>query len=101
MKLELKELSPYLPYGIRVTASFGEKIIDNTFIVSPDFQVDNVNVLSLESILEEDGHKMVLRPLSDLEKPIPYRYQRVSMSNEISKKHAFKFLGVLFDSSST
>jgi hypothetical protein len=52
MKLELKHLAPYLPYGLKVIDSDG-----------------NIDIVTCIDIEEIDGYKIkpILRPLSDLQ----------------------------------
>ena len=67
-KLKLKHLAGYLPYKLRVTTTFGERNFKNTFELVIDFQPNNLDVISIESIMTHygEGHKPILRPLSDL-----------------------------------
>ena len=67
-KLELKHLAGYLPYKLRVTTTFGERNFKNTFELVIDFQPNNLDVISIEAIMTHygEGHKPILRPLSDL-----------------------------------
>lgn len=61
MKLELKHIAPYLPYGLKVKGIFKE-----SFTLVHDRQPNNLNVLSLESLMFfPNEHKPILRPLSD------------------------------------
>ena len=62
MKLELKHLAPYLPYGLKVQAPATVK--DNERILKPSIHtlgLDNIKV-----ILDYQATKPILRPLSDL-----------------------------------
>lgn len=70
MKLELKHLAPYLPYGLTLFDTSQEECIfdakewlfrDKQF-VKPFFKNH------LEQILNDDSLKLILRPLSDLRK---------------------------------
>ena len=57
MKLELKHLAPYLPYGLKIKNAYGVHIMDS-FVGSQNI---NYTINNVES-------KPILRPLSDLNK---------------------------------
>jgi len=62
MKLELKHLAPYLPYGLKcksTTILFGEE----------DNGIYEMGLISMRGVLKGTG-KPILRPLSDLTKEI-------------------------------
>ena len=62
MKLELKELAPYLPYGLKVLL-VNHKSLDGKEHI---FNMSSINV----DVIEGTIRKPILRPLSDLTKEI-------------------------------
>ncbi len=74
MKLELKHLAPYLPYGLKAQAPKNGKII----------LLKGMYGNTLDFLDEEDGHytysldyaKIILRPLSDLTKEIEHNGEK-------------------------
>jgi hypothetical protein len=62
MKLELKHLAPYLPYGL--------KIKTNNQIRTLSIGILTTTENSLSNIIYGIGHKPILRPLSDLTKEV-------------------------------
>lgn len=70
MKLELKHLTPYLPYGLMIfDTSQEEYIFDAKEWLFRDKQFVNPFFKNhLEQILNDDSLKPILRPLSDLRK---------------------------------
>ena len=73
MKLELKHLAPYLPYGLKIRCfRKGEKLFLEDIILTGEI---------LDYILSEDAnrynyHKPILRPLSDLTKEIEHNGEK-------------------------
>lgn len=63
MKLELKHLSPYLPYGLKI---FSEITEENYTLIHYNSMLDN----NIEAVLKIEWYKPILRPLSDLTKEI-------------------------------
>ena len=68
MKLELKHLAPYLPYGLN-------GMIDGKRVV---FHSDNIWVFTLNA-------KPILRPLSDLSKDMLSKYYKHLMADDLDK----------------
>lgn len=65
MKLELKHINPYLPYGLKIRNN------KTTFEMIHQFKPNDLNVISLRGVLELPfENKPILRPLSDLTKEI-------------------------------
>ena len=65
MKLELKHLSPYLPYGLKIKYLLTDSIqIEQVIGLGIDFVLTTEDDYSLESI------KPILRPLSDLDNEV-------------------------------
>lgn len=85
-KLELKHIAPYLPYGLKIQCEwnadgFGGKVISEvtTFFGSVIYfkpKIITVQTVSNDIILDraemsDPDTKLLLRPLSDLIKPLP------------------------------
>lgn len=71
MKLELKHLSPYLPYGLNMAFIVREKIIkvgtlNNISINNSDTHPIRYSIDTLNELEHEWMFKPILRPLSDL-----------------------------------
>jgi len=70
MELEVKHLAPYLPYGLKLVFENGRQIIMK-YLAHED---KNIYVSCLDGIgsysVSDWGIKPILRPLSDLDKPI-------------------------------
>lgn len=64
MKLELKHLAPYLPYGLKLYRAELNKIYD-LVVYNPSLTFAEGYIIS-EVTLEGNGVKPILRPLSDL-----------------------------------
>lgn len=64
MKLEIKHLAPYLPYGIEMRYNKSGY---------PDVKMTNLNVPGFENGI---NFKPILRPLSDLTKEITHNWER-------------------------
>lgn len=62
MKLELKHISAYLPYKLKVSVNHNE------YIVTIDDEMDSDSICLTDVI--ENGHKLLLRQLSGLTKEI-------------------------------
>lgn len=78
MKLELKHLAPYLPYGLNILHWNG----------NAKEYIEILQVLHLENrhVLGSDKHKPILRPLSDLTKEIEHYGEKfVPIDNFIYK----------------
>ena len=61
MKLELKHLTPYLPYNVMIHSKYKN---------SDSFSTFEINYKNYNSVLTNDSRKLILRPLSDLVKNI-------------------------------
>lgn len=98
MKLELKHLAPYLPYGLKILDNIrgGNHINDDTYLLEPK------NIHRCLTFASEN-EKPILRPLSDLtkeiehngEKFVPIEYNafkgsKVSIIDFISKYRHYK-----------
>lgn len=70
MKLELRHLAPYLPYGLKCYSK--EKLPFSEFFESKkEAQVYEMGVISMMGVLKGNGTPL-LRPLSDLTKEIEH-----------------------------
>tara|TARA_R110000850_G_scaffold196180_1_gene322634 strand:- start:346 stop:741 length:396 start_codon:yes stop_codon:yes gene_type:complete len=68
MKIELKNLAPYLPYGLKcksTTILFGEE----------DNGIYEMGLISMRGVLKGTG-KPILRPLSDLTKEVEFNGEK-------------------------
>jgi hypothetical protein len=79
MKLQIKHLASYLPYGLSVKEMHSGKIgyVNDVFQLSPDYDEDDLKITFDHS----DGNhiwmlKPLLRPLSDLTKEIEVNGER-------------------------
>jgi hypothetical protein len=68
MKLEIKHLSPYLPYGLKLYDTYTKSIYLNAV---------RGETLDYLTIGENDSVKPILRPLSDLARKIQFRGNKV------------------------
>jgi len=68
MKLTIKELAPYLPYGLKIIDSYNGQI----------HSIDKGETLDyvLQWYKGDKPHKIILRPLSDLTKEIEHNGER-------------------------
>tara|TARA_R110000822_G_scaffold185428_1_gene324573 strand:- start:75 stop:497 length:423 start_codon:yes stop_codon:yes gene_type:complete len=62
MKLELKDLAPYLPYGLKIKTNNQIRVMSVAVLTTTENSISN--------IIYGVGHKPILRPLSDLTKEI-------------------------------
>lgn len=69
MKLELKHLAPYLPYGLQ---AYQQGKIWNTTVMPSGFQDPNIHLDVSSIILRPDIFKPILRPMSDLIRNIDF-----------------------------
>lgn len=79
MKLELKHLAPYLPYGLKIINESGTG-------------TQQLNKISISHIILYDRIKEVkpiLRPLSDITKEIEHNGEKFVPYNEIRKNYGF------------
>jgi len=97
MKLELRHLAPYLPYGLKCVIEGTEDeiliigILDETVDSSPMVYVEETNPLLL------GGIQLLLRPLSDLtkeiehsgEKFVPHHKLHLSANTKIESVNSF------------
>jgi hypothetical protein len=78
MKLELKYLAPYLPYGLKTCDMSQENYIFdlNEWLFRQQQNVQPFFKNHLDQILNDDSLKIVLRPLSDLTKEIEHNGEK-------------------------
>ena len=92
MKLELKHLAPYLPYGLKAQAPKNGKII----------LLKGMYGNTLDFLDEEDGHytysldyaKIILRPLSDLTKEIEHNGKKIIFTHDILTHHEIDLMEI-------
>ena len=80
MKLELKHLAPYLPYGLRLRQPVLRRGFRTRLMT-----VNNI----LDTIERQDIIKPILRPLSDLSKDINIDGNKINPLKIILKHHEF------------
>lgn len=81
MKLELKHLAPYLPYGLKIQ-TIGLYEDEPYFIMSTRYKIKEI--LIHDVIEYQDKYfKPILRPLSDLTKEIEHNGEKFVPLNEI------------------
>lgn len=91
MKLELKHLSPYLPYGLKVTNRNGKTARINGINWELDGHSRSPVSLMFEGLPKSFGHenldnlKPLLRPLSDLTKEIDMNGERFVPMNRLTE----------------
>ena len=91
MKIELKHLAPYLPYGLKIRCfRKGEKLFLEDIILTGEI---------LDYILSEDAnrynyHKPILRNLSDLTKEIEHNGEKFVPLYELCKTQGFNMLPI-------
>lgn len=78
MKLELKHLAPYLPYGIKVMNGYSREI----HVIENGHDIDHV----MYSYNKNLKHKILLRPLSDLTKEIEHNGEKFVPIERLSVK---------------
>lgn len=61
MKLELKHLAPYLPYGLKIKTN-------NLIREMRPSQIHHHKYTPINNVIDGTGHKPILRPLADLTK---------------------------------
>ncbi len=84
MKLELKHLSPYLPYGLKLQFIFKkEKIF---FLSAYDEFINGEQTILIDQALN-GYYKPILRPISDLEgfNPAIYNYLVKNCENYVAR----------------
>ena len=67
MKLELKHLAPYLPYGVMIYSKFKN---------SDNYSTFEINHKNFNSTLTHNSRKPILRPLSDLSEVIEHNNEK-------------------------
>lgn len=79
MKLELKHLAPYLPYGLQIFDTSQEECIFclNEWLFREKQFVKPFFKNHLEQFLNDDSLKPILRPLSDLTKEIEVNGEKI------------------------
>jgi hypothetical protein len=71
--LTLEQLAPYLPFDVKVIWSDGSISIINPYIDETDYNEKFITLsLALFAFKQKDSIKLLLRPLSDLTKPIKH-----------------------------
>lgn len=84
MKLELKHLSAYLPYGVRVLTTIN---IEGRPVIG------TLNAYCISDILDAYiGERLILHPMSDLTKEIEHNGEKFVPINEVDKHHNFSLL---------
>jgi len=73
MKLELREIAPYLPYGLKVLSGRGTVFLMNTY---SNMRGSGIESRDLQSILDEQM-KPILRPLSDLDNYLRNEFEKL------------------------
>ena len=68
MKLELKHIAPYLPYGLKVIINGSDKITRMLVLNSVLFK-NQIEIQTVWGTYGDMGFKPILRPLSDLTDP--------------------------------
>ena len=79
MKLELKHLAPYLPYGLKVSNIRGSVFLLNTF---SNMRGRGIESRDINSVLSEQM-KPILKPLSDLTKEFEHNGEKVNIFDRI------------------
>ena len=89
MKLQLKQLAPYLPYGLKWTSPFGGTdrmtgiITDNVVMDSDGTEInDSIDL----NYIKEPRCKPILKPLSDL-----FKRKRINDLRELSNNDMLLF----------
>ena len=94
MKLELKHLAPYLPYGLMLKNIHTEKIgqVNNIYTLGEGYDNDDIK-LSIDFGFDEHiwMFKPILRPLSDLTKEIEHNNKYFIPLNVIKKDMLVEF----------
>ncbi len=79
MKLELKHLAPYLPYGLKIF------VCENECEMTIEDEMDSETICLRDVI--ENNHKPMLRPLSDLDKEIKAGNQKICPIDYLEEKY--------------
>jgi len=82
MKLELKHLSPYLPYELKIRC--GE--ISHPILTCSD---TNEFEIAIKEVFINSAYKPILRPLSDLTKEIEINGEKFVPIVELAKKNSY------------
>jgi len=80
MKLEIKHLAPYLPYGLKIEPY--QKVLSCGYLTKDELDISTFEDKNIEDI------KPILRPLSDLTKEIEHNGERF-VPNEYFYKNWF------------
>ncbi len=97
MKLELKHLAPYLPYGLKGVYNDNEIMTLSALITEPDYDAELVTIYHFLP-QDENSCKPILRPLSDLTKEIEYNGEKFIPAKKIgmdvwrSEKEASRYV---------
>ena len=92
MKLELKHLAPYLPYGLKIQGKGGRV---ETLGIEVGMTAKTINCAAILYY----GYKPILRPLTDLTKEIEHNGERftpkdILTTNEVGGKMVFPVNGI-------
>ena len=92
MKLELKHLAPYLPYGLKfLEVRKGSFNNSDDIIEQVELNTSNINYLNNSRIYKVKSRKIILRPLSDLIKEIEVNGEKFIPILKIAKLHLSDF----------
>lgn len=91
MKLELKHLAPYLPYGLKGWAYSEIRFNNLSYIDVGEFSLSIGNVSDMLDQSLFCGCKPILRPLSDLTKEIEVNGERFIPILDLAKLHQSDF----------
>lgn len=76
MKLELKHIAPYLPYGLKVTFEGDDCIHEVVGLSIASKGVELISTFGDYGRADIEDCKLILRPLSDLDKEIEHNGER-------------------------
>jgi hypothetical protein len=103
MKLELKHLSAYLPYGLKVGTDSGKvALLKNEglrFFINIPYKGGMVNQSYEPKLLQNSDWKPILRPLSDLTKEIEHDGEKFVPIVELFQKAYFSIYNHNYDGS--
>jgi hypothetical protein len=85
MKLELKHIAPYLPYGLKIASKSLSGVITNTYIM----ELENYNDCGIGNVVFGINQIPILRPLSDLTREIEVNGENIVPITELLKISSF------------